>query len=67
MTQILPPHKEFLEILKRKGFQWTTARLDAKDYGIPQTRKRFILPAARHCQPALPQPTVTSGQYVTFR
>lgn len=49
MTQRLPPHKEFLKILKRKGFQWTAARLDAKDYGVPQTRKRFIILAARHC------------------
>lgn len=45
----------FLDILKRKGFQWTTARLDAKDYGIPQTRQRFILLASRHSQPALPR------------
>ena len=60
-------HHEFLDILKRKGFQWTAARLDAKDYGIPQTRKRFILWAARRCQPALPQPTATSGQYATVR
>ena len=34
---------EFLEILKHNSFQWTTARLDAKDYRVPQTHKRFIL------------------------
>jgi len=58
---------EFLEILKQQGFQWIAARLDAKDYGVPQTRKRFILVASRHSQPTCPPPTTSIGQYATVR
>ena len=60
-------HHEFLEILKRNGFRWDAARLDAKDYGVPQTRKRFILLASRHSQPKLPLPTASPGKYATVR
>lgn len=60
-------HHEFLAILKRNGFRWDAARLDAKDYGVPQTRKRFILLASRHGQPTLPLPTAIPGEYATVR
>lgn len=43
--------------LKSNGFQIDADRLDAKDFGVPQTRKRFILIASRHGSPHLPSPT----------
>lgn len=60
-------HHEFLKILKRSGFRWSAARLDSKDYGVPQTRKRFILLASRNDQPVLPPPSASPGQYATVR
>ena len=48
-------YDEFSKALNRNGFRWDDAKLDAKDYGVPQTRKRFLLIASRHGQPALPR------------
>ena len=50
----------FLSILDECGFSEPAANLlDAKHYGVPQTRKRFILLASRHG--SLPLPTSTHG------
>lgn len=46
----------FKRILKKQGFQIDADMLDAKEYGVPQTRKRFILVASRHGCPHLPTP-----------
>ena len=40
--------------------------LDAKEFGVPQTRKRFILVASRHGRPSLPNPT-TKEHFNTVR
>jgi DNA (cytosine-5)-methyltransferase 1 len=50
-------YKEFEKILERHGFQFDAKMLDAKDFGVPQTRKRFLLVASRHGRPFLPPPT----------
>ena len=47
----------FKNILANCGFQIDAAKLDAKEYGVPQTRKRFILVASRHGPPRLPSQT----------
>ena len=47
---------EFKRILKKLKFQIDAAMLDAKEFGVPQTRKRFILIASRHGDPHLPIP-----------
>ena len=47
----------FTELLHRQGYRPPTAdKLDAKDYGVPQTRKRFIMMASLHGRPDLPTP-----------
>ena len=48
---------EFKGILNKLEFEIDAAMLDAKDFGVPQTRKRFILIASRHGHPHLPIPT----------
>ena len=53
-------YEEFLSKLSGSGFSNPTADLlDAKHYGVPQTRKRFILIASKHG--ALQLPTATHG------
>ena len=50
--------EEFLNVLSECGFSDPSAGLlDAKNYGVPQTRKRFILMASRHGKLELPVAT----------
>ncbi len=57
-------YQQFRQILEREGFRIEADRLDAKEFGVPQTRKRFILVASRHGVPSLPAPT-TEGNFKT--
>ena len=57
-------YRQFEKTLKRVGFRIDADMLDAKEFGVPQTRKRFILVASRHTQPHLPNPT-TKDRYKT--
>lgn len=50
-------YARFMSVLSKYGFRESSDLLDAKDYGVPQTRKRFILVASRHGRPDLPAPT----------
>lgn len=51
-------YSKFLETLNDCEFTHKDAGLlDAKDYGVPQTRKRFILLASRSGEISLPEPT----------
>ena len=54
-------YQEFLAGLEAEGYLAESGLLDAKDYGVPQTRKRFILVAARGRQPRLPAATTKAG------
>ena len=56
--------RKFEATLLRQGFRSDAAMLDAKDFGVPQTRKRFVLIASRHGQPHLPAPTA-KGEFAT--
>lgn len=50
-------YEQFAAVLKECGFGEPDADfLDANAYGVPQTRKRFILLASRHGSIALPNP-----------
>ncbi|HEY9711050.1 MAG TPA: DNA cytosine methyltransferase [Oculatellaceae cyanobacterium] len=40
--------------LKGEGYQVVAAALDAADYGVPQSRSRFIVKAGREDKPGLP-------------
>jgi DNA (cytosine-5)-methyltransferase 1 len=58
-------YNEFLATIKRAGFleeNIYSAFLDANDFGVPQTRKRFILMASRH--KAIKPPTPISRKPV---
>ena len=54
-------YQEFMAAIKAQGFCAASDLLDAKDYGVPQTRKRFILVAARGREPRLPVATTRNG------
>ncbi|GFE27584.1 hypothetical protein Sliba_80370 [Streptomyces nigrescens] len=47
VPDVLPLWKQYAVILRRWGFSVWTGILNAADYGVPQTRKRAILPASR--------------------
>ena len=49
-------YEKFEKTLDACGFQFDADMLDAKDFGVPQIRKRFILVASRHGPPHLPLP-----------
>jgi len=49
-------YQEFEGVLNREGFSIDADMLDAKNFGVPQTRRRFILLASRHGKPSLPAP-----------
>src|SRR3989338_4349258 len=48
---------EFVERLKRIGFIVNTGVLQMADYGIPQSRRRFVLLAGMGFEISLPKPT----------
>lgn len=49
--------------LKGEGYQVAAAVLDAADYGVPQSRKRFIVKATRGSKPGLPPKQKRVGWY----
>lgn len=61
-------YEEFLEVLEDCGFSDPAADLlDAKHFGVPQTRKRFILLASKKGSISLPTPMTDPSQFVTVR
>lgn len=50
-------YRQFMAILSQYQFLESADMLDAKHFGVPQTRKRFILVASKHGRPSLPVPT----------
>ena len=60
-------YKKFLKVLKKCGFTEAADLLDAKHFGVPQTRKRFILVASRHGSISLPAPETDANQFATVR
>lgn len=49
----------FKLMLTQEGYEWDEKILYAKDYGVPQNRRRYILIASRFFKPAIP--TATHG------
>ena len=61
---------EFLATLKSCGFSESSIAadlLDAKHFGVPQTRRRFILVASRHGSISLPTQETDASQFATVR
>lgn len=48
-------YRRFLHTLEKNGYGWSEGVLDAKHYGVPQTRRRYILLGGRHRTPSLPE------------
>ena len=59
-------YRQFEAALTEHSFSADARLLDAKHFGVPQTRKRFILIASRHGTARLPAPT-TADQPPTVR
>lgn len=50
------PHRTaFLEILRDNGYMKDERVVDAKDYGVPQTRRRYVLLASRRGSISVPE------------
>ena len=61
-------YNEFLEILEECKFSDVVADLlEAKHFGVPQTRKRFILLASKKGAISLPIPITDPSQFVTVK
>ncbi len=61
-------YDRFLEILEDCEFSDPAAALlDAKHFGVPQTRQRFILLASKKGSISLPTPMTDPSQFVTVR
>ena len=48
--------RRFLRMLDANGYGYASDILDAKQYGVPQNRRRLVLLATKHCPASLPAP-----------
>ena len=58
---------DFIELLETAAYQVTYKIIDAKDYGVPQRRKRLILLASRLGRIDLLAPTHNKNNFITVR
>jgi len=54
---VLPLWQAYAAELRRAGYSAWTGKLNAADYGVPQTRERAVLIASRAHQVSRPEPT----------
>jgi DNA (cytosine-5)-methyltransferase 1 len=54
--------RRFIRLLEQSGYGIVFDILDAKHYGVPQTRRRLVLIATRKGTPSLPRPTHGTGR-----
>ena len=50
-------YRRLANVLRDAKYRWSEGVLDAKHFGVPQTRRRFVLMASRFFKPSLPSPT----------
>ena len=48
-------YRRFIRVLESLGYLFAEGTLDAKYFGVPQTRRRYVLIAMRKEQPTLPE------------
>lgn len=53
--------RSFLDMLEEEGYEYDFSVVNAKNYGVPQNRRRFILIASRKFRPVVPEPTHGEG------
>ena len=60
---------QFLAILNNNGYFYAHKVVNAKKYGVPQNRQRFVLIASRFFQPIIPEGTygTVENPYLTVR
>lgn len=51
----------FVTRINRLGYHYISGIINAKNYGVPQNRRRFILIASRFFEPIIPAPTHGNG------
>ena len=54
--------RRFLKTLTESGYRYVYGVLDAKHYGVPQTRRRLVLLASQKGKPCLPMATHGRGR-----
>src|SRR3989338_1233730 len=59
--------RKFERILEKEGYRFVSDTLDAKDYGVPQKRRRLVLLASLHGQVTIPYPTHGTHKKATLR
>jgi DNA (cytosine-5)-methyltransferase 1 len=55
-------YRRFVQMLISAGYQWSEAPLDAKWFGVPQSRRRWVVVASLYGKPSLPFPTHGPGK-----
>lgn len=60
-------YNHFKERLEKNGYEVTKYIVNAKDYGVPQRRKRLILFGSKVGKIELIPPTIKDGKYKTVR
>jgi len=62
-------YRRFLKRLTAAGYKFADGRLDAKWFGVPQTRSRWVVIASRRGKPVLPERThgTKKSPFVTVR
>jgi DNA (cytosine-5)-methyltransferase 1 len=62
-------YRRFRKVLAELGYECVEGVPDAKAYGVPQTRRRFVMFASKEIKPTLPPPTHGPGliPYATVR
>jgi DNA (cytosine-5)-methyltransferase 1 len=62
-------YRRFLKMLRANSYRIAEGVLDAKRFGVPQTRRRYVLIAVRGRAVSLPEPQFGPGlrEYVTVR
>ncbi len=69
MADELPPFVAFLQLLRGRGYRVDHRVVDARDYGVPQWRKRLVLVASLGSLSPFPSPThgpdMSVGGYAT--
>jgi len=59
--------QEALNKLDRSGYKFKSGILNAKNYGVPQNRRRMVLIASRHGDPPWPKKKIGNAKYKTVK